>query len=84
MTSFDRRQYVLLLTLLRTLGSRRELTSQFGMHGPALGILAGLGLLMGAFIALLVFSGQVPARDVLDRTGDGARRHGRTRPGTGD
>lgn len=65
MTSFDRRQYVLLLTLLRTLGSRRELTSQFGMHGPALGILAGLGLLMGAFIALLVFSGQVPARDVL-------------------
>jgi hypothetical protein len=63
--SFDRRQYVLLLTLLRTLGSRRELTSQFGMHGPALGILAGLGLLMGAFIALLVLSGQIPARDVL-------------------
>ncbi|MCC7043472.1 MAG: hypothetical protein IT183_06400 [Acidobacteria bacterium] len=63
--SFDRRQYVLLLTLLRTLGSRRELTSQFGMHGPALGILAGLGLLMGGFIALLVMSGQIPARDVL-------------------
>lgn len=63
--SFDRRQYALLLTLLRTLGSRRELTSQFGMHGPALGILAGLCLLMGGFIALLVMSGQIPARDVL-------------------
>lgn len=63
--AFDRRQFMLLLSLLRTLGSRRELTSQFGMHGPALGILAGLGLLMGGFIALLVMSGQIPARDVL-------------------
>jgi hypothetical protein len=63
--SFDRRQYVLLLNLLRTLGSRRELTSQFGMHGPALGILAGFNLLMGALIALLVASGQIPVRDVL-------------------
>lgn len=51
--------------MLRTLGSRRELTSQFGMHGPALGMLAGLGLLMGGFVALLTISGQVRARDII-------------------
>lgn len=63
--SFDRRQYLLLLTLLRTLGSRRELTSQFGMHGPALGILAGIGLLMGGFVALIAMSGRVSAAELL-------------------
>ena len=65
MTGFDRRQYWLLVTLLRTLGSRRELTAQFGMHGPALGILAGLSLLMGGFVSLIILGGQVPASDVL-------------------
>lgn len=63
--AFDRRQYVLLLGLLRTLGSRRELTSQFAMHGPALGILAGFGLLMGGLLALVILGGDIPARDVI-------------------
>ena len=64
-TAFDRRQYVLLLGLLRTLGSRRELTSQFGTHAPALGILGGLSLLIGGFVALGVLGGRMSAYDVL-------------------
>lgn len=63
--AFDRRQYLLLLGLLRTLGSRRELTSQLSMHGPALGILAFFGLLMGGLLALVILGGEIPARDVI-------------------
>lgn len=63
--AFDRRQYVLIVRLLRTLGARRELTSQFGMHGPALGILAALLVLLGGFPALVALTGRVTPRDVL-------------------
>lgn len=62
--TFDGRQFLVLLALLRTLGARRELTSQFGMHGPALGIISLFCLLMGGLLALVVASSQLPAREL--------------------
>lgn len=60
---FDRRQYKVLLDLLGTLGSRRELTSQFGLDSNALGIAGGLFVLMGGFVGLIAAVAHPPARE---------------------
>lgn len=61
---FEWRQYRLLLRLLRDLGSRRELTSQFGLDTNALTILGGGSLLLGGLVSLFAFANP-PAREYL-------------------
>lgn len=63
--AFDVRQYRLLVDLLRTLGSRRELTSQFGLNAPALGVISAFALLLGGLVALIVSVEMPPARNAL-------------------
>lgn len=63
--TFDVRQYRLLLNLLRTLGSRRELTSQLGFNAPAVTVLAGFALLLGGLVALVIGSERPPVSSAL-------------------
>lgn len=50
----DRRQYRLLLGLLRDLGDRSELTGQLGLDRKALGQIGVLYFIMGALLSLIV------------------------------
>jgi hypothetical protein len=64
MRDFDRRQFRLFLRLLNDLGSRRELTSQFGLDQHAMLLSGGFGLLIGGFIGLAAL-GDPPVRGYL-------------------
>jgi hypothetical protein len=64
---FDLKQYRLLLRLLSELGSRRELTSQFGLDQHAMMLSGAFGLLIGGVIGLAAL-GDPPARGYLMAT----------------
>lgn len=61
---FDRRQFRLFLRLLRDLGARRELTSQFGFDQHAVLLSSGFGVLIGAFFSIIAI-GKPPAQGYL-------------------
>lgn len=64
---FDSKQFRLFLRLLSTLGSRHELTSQFGLDQHAAMLSSGFGLLIGGFVGLAALA-QPPARGYLVTT----------------